>query len=86
MSDLPRILQTLLDLVTEHARLRAADIRAEATPPNAVVIVRGEDVAGTWMRLDGALEWVPAGGTEATHRVLTAEDALLHTVSMLVRY
>lgn len=86
MSVLPRALQTLAVLIEEHPRLAAAGITAEPTPPNAVVVVRNGEVSGTWMRLDGALEWLPAGASEGTHRVLSPEDALLHTVSMMLRY
>lgn len=86
MSDLPRNLQILLTLLAEHTRLAAFGGGAEARPPDAVVVLRDGEVSGTWMRSNGALEWIPAGTSVATHRVLTAEAAVLHTVSVLVRY
>lgn len=86
MSDLPRILQILVQLLDEHPRLSAAGVSVEATPPDAIVVLRGGETKGTWRRVDSALEWIPAGGTSGTHRVLTAEDAMLHTVSVLLRY
>lgn len=86
MSDLPRILQTLIQLLQEHPRLTAAGVTTEVMPPDSVVVSRDGGRKGTWTRINGALEWIPAGETESTHRVLTAEDAMLHTVSVMLRY
>ena len=52
----------------------------------ALFVSRDGGRKGTWTRINGALEWIPAGETESTHRVLTAEDAMLHTVSVMLRY
>lgn len=80
----PPMLKDLLFALRAHPRFAAAGLSAEQLD-RGIVIKRGDEVCAIWHAAGSALDWTPAGHGGPTHRVLSADDALTHSLAALLR-
>ncbi|WP_045838103.1 hypothetical protein [Hyphomicrobium sp. 99] len=57
----------------------------EGLAGTGVTVLRGRDYFGSWRAVDTQLVWVPANLTEPGHIVETVEEAVRHTLLMILK-
>ncbi len=76
------LLQQLADI--PEVTLSGFSVR-EGLAGAGVTVLRGRDYFGGWRSVDGQLVWVPANLTEPGQIVETVDEAVRHTLLMILR-
>jgi hypothetical protein len=76
------LLQQLADI--PEVTLSGFSVR-EGLAGSGVTVLKGRNYFGSWRLTDGELVWVPANLSEAGHVAVSADEAVRHTLLLILR-
>ena len=82
----PCLEKTLLEKLNEIPELPASGFSARAgLTGSGVTLLKGRSYFGAWRTSYGAFVWTYANTSEQPYRAASLEDAILHTMRMVLR-